>query len=310
MIERDATFRLTCPGCGEPRALRAPGATGDGSVHAAPLPACAGCGAEQSHEDGVLILDAEPGVGEWPGEVVARVAEVEEQHWWHASRNRVLGTVLRRAARERTLETLVELGCGTGFVLRHFEQWGLQVAGLDMDRAALAVARRRVGGPLIRSGRLAIPLADPVDVVAVIDVLEHNPEVPLLAACRDALRPGGLLLLSVPAQPWLWSLEDVMSGHQRRYTRRTLKAAVEASGFRMLRQVPFHLAVTPLAWRAAHRPLPDPLPTPAEYFGTTLRAPSSRGHALATAALRLEAAIGSVVPLPFASHLAALAERT
>jgi len=295
------SFRLSCPECGEPRSLAGPeAATGDG---------CPACGHRLRVDQGVVVLDEEPGAGEYPAEVIARVAEVEEQHWWHASRNRVIARALRRARRGRSLKTLVEFGCGTGFVLQSLEGLGFEVAGFDMHLDALAVARRRVSGPLLRTGRLAVPLADPVDVVAVIDVLEHNDEAPLLAACHDALRPGGLLLLSVPAQEWLWSLEDVMSGHRRRYTRRTLRAAVEPAGFRMLRQVPFHLAVTPLAWRAARRPLPDPLPTPAAYFGAALRPPSPRGRAIADAVLKAEAAVGALVPLPFASHLLAVAER-
>jgi SAM-dependent methyltransferase len=80
---------------------------------------------------------------------------------------------------------------------------------------------------------LALPFADATfDVVGAFDVVEHcDPESVALAELGRVLRPGGRLLLSVPAYEWAWTDHDVRAGHHRRYTRRRLVAAVEAAGF-------------------------------------------------------------------------------
>jgi SAM-dependent methyltransferase len=258
----------------------------------------------------VLILDAVPGMGDYPAGVYATVAATEPRHWWYASRNDVITRVLAAVRRERDLSTLVEVGCGTGFVLSALEREGWDVLGLDMAIEGLRCARRRVDGPLIRTGRPELPLADPVDVVALFDVLEHTEEAPLLAAARAALAERGVLVLTVPARPSLWSLEDVMVGHRRRYTRASLAAALEAAGFSVLLNRPFHAVVTPLAWPSSRLAVPPPeqRPDPAEWALASIRPPRPVVGAALRTWLRLENRIGTWFPLPFGSALIALAE--
>jgi len=284
---------------------------------------CAACGTRRELPDGVLQLDDEDGEGDYPPECYDVVAPVEERHWWHASRNSVIARALRPQLGRRQLRTALEVGCGTGFVLAGLERLGLSCVGLDMQLEGLRHARGRVAAPLIRSGRPGLPFAAPFDLVALCDVLEHAEEGPLLAACRDALRPArreasgrvarpaGLLLLTVPAIPALWSLEDEMSGHRRRYTAATLKAALRAAGLRPLLLRPFHAALVPLAFwqrRVRRRRAPDPPPTPAEFFRGVLKPPSPRASRWIGAVLALENRCGALLPLPLGSSLLALAE--
>ena len=306
---------LRCPGCGGGVELPAAADVAAQGV------ACADCGRAIPLCDGVLVLDEVPGCGDYPPECYDVVAPVEAVHWWHASRNAVIRRALGPVLRKRALDTALEVGCGTGFVLAQLERLGLRCVGLDMQPEGLKHARRRVAAPLVRSGRPGLPFpAGSFDLVALCDVLEHAEEAPLLSACRAVLRPGrsgargrdapGLLLVTVPALPALWSLEDELSGHRRRYTRATLRAALAAGGLRPVLVRPFHAALVPLAfWHRRLRGRADgPRPEPAEFFRAALRPPSPRVAGIMRAGLGLENAVGARLPLPFGSSLLALAE--
>lgn len=258
----------------------------------------------------MLVLDGLPGDGDYPSSVYDVIAPVEDHHWWHASRNDVIRLALEGHRKKRDLRTLLEVGCGTGFVLAHLERMGFEVCGLDMQIEGLRHARRRTRAPLLRSGRPEIPLAAPVDVLALCDVLEHTEERPLLEACRAAIRPGGLLLVTVPALPWLWSLEDELSGHKRRYTRATLRRALTDHGFRIVTMRPFHMVVTPLAWwfRASVKRPEGPPPDAAEFFRASLAPPGPFVSGVMRKLLWLENRLGTLLPLPLGSSLLALAE--
>ncbi|MHC4845995.1 MAG: class I SAM-dependent methyltransferase [Planctomycetota bacterium] len=294
---------LRCPACSAGVPLPAIGA-------GAGAPRCPACGHEVREQDGVLVLDGLPGHGDYPPEVYDVIAPVEDRHWWHASRNDVITLALEGERRRRGLRTLIEVGCGTGFVLAHLERMGFRVCGLDMQIEGLRHARARTTAPLLRSGRPEIPLAEPVDALALCDVLEHTDEGPLLAACRQAIRPGGLLLVTVPALPSLWSLEDEMSGHKRRYTRATLRRTLGKHGFRVVTLRPFHTAVTPLAWwfRTSRKRPDGERPDPVEFFSASLAPPGPLISGVMRSVLWVENRLGALLPLPLGSSLLALAE--
>jgi SAM-dependent methyltransferase len=86
------------------------------------------------------------------------------------------------------------------------------------------------------------------DLIAMLDVLEHiDEDRAALAALAERLRPGGRILLTVPAHPWMWSAHDEVNHHKRRYTRRTLKSAVEGAGLRVEMLSWFNSLLFPLA---------------------------------------------------------------
>ena len=79
-----------------------------------------------------------------------------------------------------------------------------------------------------------LPLSDAsLSGMLMLDVLEHVDDVLLLRDAHRALRPGGWVVATVPAMPWLWSYRDVGAGHKRRYTRATFSAAMLQAGFRV-----------------------------------------------------------------------------
>src|SRR5207247_517472 len=122
---------------------------------------------------------------------------------------------------------LLELGCGTGNVLASLAEFGVAV-GMEAHPELAAAAR--AAGLDVRPGRLPEDLVvEPgwADAVLLLDVLEHlDDDVAALVTARRALRPGGLLVITVPAYRWLWSGHDVALGHRRRYTARELSRVV------------------------------------------------------------------------------------
>jgi SAM-dependent methyltransferase len=82
--------------------------------------------------------------------------------------------------------------------------------------------------------------------MTLLDVLEHVDDTRALAEARRVLRPGGLLLITVPAMPWLWSYRDRAAGHRRRYTRSALRRLAEDCGFEVAELRYYQCALLPL----------------------------------------------------------------
>jgi SAM-dependent methyltransferase len=135
---------------------------------------------------------------------------------------------------------VLDAGCGSGRTLDDLERYG-RVSGLDLSAEAVAVARER--HPDVRQGRVeAIPFDDgSFDLVTCLDVLEHTlDDRRTLAELRRVTRPGGHLLLTVPAYPSLWSVHDVANGHHRRYRPPALRAAARSGGWTLVRDTYFN----------------------------------------------------------------------
>ena len=171
---------------------------------------------------------------------VATHVEEEERHWWFLGRQAVLRSVLRSTLPPGRLR-LAEIGCGGGAFLAAAAEFG-EVVGVEASGDFLEVARRR--GFTVLPGALPdqLPL-DPgsCDAVLLFDVLEHIEEDrATLRAVGRVLKPGGLLICTVPAYPWLWSPHDEVLGHRRRYTARGLARVAREAGLHPLRTTYFN----------------------------------------------------------------------
>jgi SAM-dependent methyltransferase len=158
-----------------------------------------------------------------------RLARFEEWYWWHRGRQAIVERLVARYAPPGA--RLLDVGCGTGATTLGLRRFG-PVVGLDIGSRALEVARAR-GLAVARASAERLP-ARPgsFDLVVALDVLEHLEDD--VAAAREmlaALRPGGVLVATVPAYPFLWSGHDEALGHRRRYLRHQLAAALERAGF-------------------------------------------------------------------------------
>lgn len=161
-----------------------------------------------------------------------RMAAVEDLHWWFASRRAICNQMIDRMSLPPSA-AILEPGCGTGGNFPMLARRG-RLYAMDADPSALRFAASR-GLAELCQGSLPenIPFGDTrFDLIVMTDVLEHlADDAGSLRALRTRLKPGGRLLLTVPALPWLWSEHDVTHHHLRRYRPAELSAAARAGGF-------------------------------------------------------------------------------
>lgn len=174
-------------------------------------------------------------------------AEVEDRHWWFLARREIVCAVAQRALPVGS--RVLDLGCGTGFVLERLQQ-RYRAYGLDVSHIALELCRKR--------GLSQVSLGSPEDLSAVdgcrfqgvflLDVLEHlDDDTAALRQISEVLSPGGAAIITVPAFMFLWSRHDEINQHRRRYTRRTLADLLHRSGFQLEQVSYFNSYLFPLA---------------------------------------------------------------
>ncbi|MFN8525013.1 MAG: class I SAM-dependent methyltransferase [Chloroflexota bacterium] len=169
----------------------------------------------------------------------------EERHWWYAGMRRITAALLdsttiqnlaREHAREAGVADILDAGCGSGGTSRFLERWG-RVTGVDLMADALTFARERGMSRLIRGSVTDLPFADAsFDIVTSFDVLYHlgvSSDARAFSELLRVVRPGGLLLIRLPAYNWLRGAHDVAVHTRHRYTRGELTLKLQDAGFRV-----------------------------------------------------------------------------
>jgi SAM-dependent methyltransferase len=164
--------------------------------------------------------------------------EAEEAQWWYAGQRAIAGALLDQALPARGgARRLLDAGCGTGFNLLELGRLG-RATGIDLSADAIAFCRER-GVRAARASVLALPFADGTfDAVTSFDVLYHAWVSDDGAAARElarVLRPGGVLLVRVPALRALWGAHDAEVQSRHRYTRGELTALLAGAGLDVVR---------------------------------------------------------------------------
>ena len=176
----------------------------------------------------------------------------EDRHFWFRGRNAVIAGAVRRAVRGFPRDyRVLEVGCGTGYVLRMLETVcrGGTVTGSEVSDDGVAFARRRVNCPVVRADVFALPFPDPFHMIGMFDVLEHlEDDTGALRGLRAGTAQGGRLVLTVPAYMSLWSHTDEVGGHYRRYTPGGLRRVLTEAGWEVDRVTPFMLPLVPVMW--------------------------------------------------------------
>lgn len=161
--------------------------------------------------------------------------DLEETHYWFRGRR---DAILRRVAGLPKDSRILDVGCSSGILLEKLRERGYeQLYGVDISEDSIDIARRRGLSQVhvMDAACMGFPSAS-FDVLISSDSLEHiEDDTAVAREFYRLLRPGGRLILYVPAHPFLWSGHDVVNHHFRRYTRRGLERLIEATGLRVLR---------------------------------------------------------------------------
>lgn len=129
------------------------------------------------------------------------------------------------------------------------------VVGTDLSAVALDLAEGADAWGAAAADRLPFPDAT-FACVTSLDVIEHvDDDVAALREYRRVLRPGGVVVVAVPAYQWAWSAHDVALGHRRRYTAGRLRASLEQAGLQVDRVSYFHSWLVPPAVLLRKTPL-------------------------------------------------------
>jgi len=165
-------------------------------------------------------------------ETYAVEAEVHRTHWWFAGRRRLLQQQMRELKPEHTWRIL-EVGAGTGANLSTLAETGAaQVVACDLAIDALRHAHRANGVVLARADACRLPFASAsFDLLLAADVIEHlEDDTAALQEFVRVLKPGGHLVLTVPAFPASWGPQDIVAHHRRRYRRGPLLDLLARAG--------------------------------------------------------------------------------
>ena len=238
----------------------------------------------------------------------ARMAEAEARHFWFVGTRAVIRTALARALGPGgAANRLVDLGCGTGSTLDAIEGASLRV-GIDPSPDALGFARERNGCAFAWGSAEALPFRDAsFDAALALDVLEHVPDDARAAReARRVLRPGGVLVVTVPAFRSLWSAHDDALHHLRRYRKSEVRRLLEEAGLEVLEAGYYNFFLFPpiAATRLVGRMLRRDGPARSD-----LSVPPRPLNALLAAILRSERHLVGRVPLPFGVSILAVARR-
>jgi len=171
----------------------------------------------------------------------------EDKHWWFASRSRALLGILDQHVRPDNLDVL-DVGCGAGNMIHHLSRYG-RVKGVEIDARPVQRALARGYDVQQADATQGLPFDDgEFDLVTALDVIEHNEDdVSILREMRRVLKPGGHAAITVPAFQWLWSHNDVLNAHVRRYTAPGLREKLHQVGLRVARMTYNNFFVFPLA---------------------------------------------------------------
>lgn len=170
----------------------------------------------------------------------------EESYWWYVGRRRLVLALLKHFLNlKKKSRKFLDVGCGTGVLMRELSLFG-ESWGVDYSSKVLNYCRKR-GNHSLKKADLEkkLPLKDNFfDIATCLDVLEHiKNEKLVLEELHRVIKPGGLVIVTVPAFPRLWSYWDEKVGHQRRYLLTELTNKLQKEGFTVKKAGYFNISI-------------------------------------------------------------------
>ena len=231
-------------------------------------------------------------------------------HWWFVARRHIFLSMLDRymGADKPDGRRVLDVGCGTGTMLTYLARYG-KPEGVDIDAEAIDYCHARGLERVSQAPAESLPYGDDTfDLVTALDVIEHtDDDIAVLREVGRVLRPGGKVLLTVPAYRFLWGRQDEINLHKRRYRAKQVRERLKTSGFDVLRLTYINAALFPAiaAIRLARHVLPEPKKVESDF---SFPAPRPLNSLLGTV-FGSERFILNRVNIPFGVSIMALAQK-
>jgi len=201
-----------------------------------------------------------------------KMYDLEGTHWWFVGKRKILLTLLDKLYTQTTNIRIMDVGCGTGIIMRCLEKYG-SVVGIDTSDEALNFCRLRGKEKVYKANITQLPFdSSSFDLITALDVIEHvEADERALQELFRVCKKDGRVIITVPAYDFLWGKHDVALGHKRRYTSKKLKKKIRNVGFNIEFFSYTNIFIFPFVfiWRAFENllgpkatPHSDPIRTP------------------------------------------------
>lgn len=234
--------------------------------------------------------------------------QVEDHHWWYLGMEQITRQLLERyLPRDSATLKILDAGCGTGAVMKYLTPYGA-VTGFDFSGEALRFSRQRGLTRLTQASVIDIPFADQqFDLIVSFDVICEMgiDEGVALREFQRILKPGGLVVLRLPAYDWLRGKHDQATHIRHRFTRGELAVKLRQSGLQPVHLSYANTLLFPLVVfkRLSERVLST------RQTGSDLTLDPGPMNGVFRSILRAEAPLISAVGLPFGLTVVALARK-
>jgi len=168
-------------------------------------------------------------------------SKVESFHWWFGVRRKLLKSILSSIHVPLNYLAL-DIGCGAGSNLKVLLSAGIHAIGIDRSIYILSLLSKKLESPLVNGDLNKLPVrTNSVGLIIAMDILEHlDDDAKGISEFYRALNKGGVLIVTVPAFKFLWGIQDIVTGHKRRYSRKEITNKLRGVGFDILKSSYFN----------------------------------------------------------------------